>query len=183
MYEIMTALTLMLAPVLVFTAEEVYTYFPESARKFKTIHALDWPIYNQDAVDLELEKKWRELLEIKEKVNNTLEKSRAAGTIGHSLDAHCTLKTSSKEIYDLLDSQKKMLERFFIVSQVILEKSDQTEAEDGLEILVEHAKGEKCQRCWNYDEDTGSNEKYPDTCPRCASILEEFYPDPESFDQ
>jgi isoleucyl-tRNA synthetase len=182
MYEIMTALTLMLAPVLVFTAEEVYNYFPESARKFETVHALDWPEYNPDAVDLELEKKWRKLLEIKEKVNNTLEKSRTAGTVGHSLDAHCTLKTSSEEIYQLLESQKAMLERFFIVSQVRLEKCDKTEAEDGLDILVEHAKGEKCQRCWNYDEGTGSNEKYPNTCPRCADILEEFYPDLEALE-
>jgi isoleucyl-tRNA synthetase len=111
-----------------------------------------------------------------------LEKSRTAGTVGHSLDAHCTLKTSSEEIYQLLESQKAMLERFFIVSQVRVEKCDKTEAEDGLDILVEHAKGEKCQRCWNYDEGTGSNEKYPNTCPRCADILEEFYPDLEALE-
>jgi len=68
-----------------------------------------------------------------------------------------------------------------IVSQVSLEKCEQTQDEEGLDIVVEHAKGEKCQRCWNYHEQTGSNAKYPDTCPRCAAILEEFYPDPEAF--
>jgi len=181
MYEILTGLTFMLSPILVFTAEEVYEYLPESAKQFATVHAMDWPIANPEAIDMALEEKWQQLLDMKEKVNNTLEKSRTSGIIGHSLDAHCLLKTSSDEIYQLLDSQKDMLERFFIVSQVSLEKCEKTQNEDGLDIIVEHAKGEKCQRCWNYHEQTGSNSKYPDTCPRCAAILEEFYPDPEAF--
>jgi len=181
MYEILTGLTFMLSPILVFTAEEVYEYLPESAKRFETVHAMDWPIANPEAVDMALEEKWQRLLDMKEKVNNSLEKSRTSGVIGHSLDAHCLLKTSSDELYQLLDSQKEMLERFLIVSQVSLEKCEQTQDEEGLDIVVEHAKGEKCQRCWNYHEQTGSNAKYPDTCPRCAAILEEFYPDPEAF--
>ena len=161
------------------TPEEVYAYLPESSRLYKTIHAEKWPEVKDDNIDLALEAKWNRMLDIKEKVNNTLEKSKTAGTIGHSLDAHCTLNVSDEKLYVLLDEQRDMLERFFIVSKVSLEKVEKTENEEGLDMLVEHAKGEKCQRCWNYDEETGKDEKYPDTCPRCAAILEKHYPDLE----
>lgn len=179
MFEILKSLTFMLAPVIVFTAEEVYDYLPESAKQYKSVHAEKWPVVDDGNIDLALEEKWNRMLDIKEAVNVALEKSRAAGTIGHSLDAHCTLKVSSEEIFNLLNEQKDMLARFFIVSKCSLEKVEKIESEEGLDIVVEHAKGEKCQRCWNYDEETGSNEKYPDTCPRCAAILEEHYPDLE----
>jgi len=173
MFEILKALTFMLAPILTFSMEEVYEYFPESMKRFKTIQAEKWPESDKEFIDPELEEKWQDLLDIKEKVNIKLEKNRTEGEIGHSLDAKVKITTSSDGVYELLKEEADILDNLFIVSQVEIEKTEDGE----LDITVQHAEGEKCQRCWKYDIRTGENEKYPDTCPRCAKVLEKNYPD------
>ena len=63
----------------------------------------------------------------------------------------------------------------FIVSQVKFVNDNLAESEiEGINIAVEKASGEKCERCWKYDEEVGHNHNHPDVCPRCASVLEKM---------
>jgi len=176
--EILKTLTLLLAPILTFTSEEVYQFFPVSARQKKTIQAEPWPILHPEwkgnqivSSGFTLDQKWIKLLEIREKANISLEAVRAAGTIGHSLDASLTITVKETALYKLLQEESTFLSDFFIVSEceTILDEN----ANSPVDISVRPADGEKCQRCWKYDRKVGEDPAHPDICPRCAEIVKQ----------
>jgi len=171
LHEILISLTKMLAPILTFTMEEVYQYFHEKDRKYKTIQAETWPEYREDLVDEETLNLFDALLRVREDVLKALEEERQRGLIGHSLDAKVSIKPKNEGIKKVLESSSSFLEEFFIVSQV--EISNDIEGIEGEEVVVnvERAKGKKCQRCWKYHPDVGKDPEYPDVCPRCSAVL------------
>ncbi len=159
--EISRALTLLIAPILTFTSEEIWQYLPDS----KTIpfaQLADWPVKGENWLDDALYRRWRELLDVREQVNKILEEARAAKTIGHSLEAKIVLR-AGKDAYGWLSGYAGALADLFIVSQVELTLTD------GAELLVEMgpAQGGKCPRCWKYHVDTSED----GVCPRCADVL------------
>jgi len=170
LYRILDTLLKVLAPVITFTSEEIYQTLPETLRNYKTVQLENWPEFNSEYISEDIEKEFELLLDTKEKVNLALEKLRNEGGIGHSLDSKVTLK-ADKSYGEILEKYEGMLPDLFIVSQVILETGDYVE----LEIEVGHATGEKCERCWKYHDETGKDEEYPNTCPRCAAVLKEYY--------
>jgi isoleucyl-tRNA synthetase len=109
--------------------------------------------------------RWDRLWEIRSEVTKALEAKRAAGVIGHSLDARVRV-TAADADFALLDRLGRgELEAVFIVSQVEL-------ARDGrLGVDVLEPLGSKCARCWNYRETVGSSAEYPDLCSRCAAVV------------
>ncbi len=174
--EILKTLTLLLAPILTFTSEEVYQFFPAALKQKKTIQAESWPIRHPEwkgnhigSNGLTLNQKWERLLELRERVNASLESVRTAGVIGHSLDASVSISVKDPELYRLLQEEHAFLSDFFIVSEC---KTTFVEnADSPLEIGVQRAQGAKCQRCWKYDLKIGEDQIHPDICPRCAQII------------
>jgi len=174
--EILKTLTLLLTPILTFTSEEVYQFFPSSSKEKKTIQAEPWPVSHPewkgrqtDLQGVSLDQKWVRLLELREQVNASLETVRSAGTIGHSLDASLRITVKEIALYRLLQEESAFLSDFFIVSEcetVLDEKADLP-----IHISVRHAEGHKCQRCWKYDRKSGEDAAFPDICPRCAEII------------
>ncbi len=179
-FEITSALARLLAPILPHTMEEVWENMPTFSNKPESVHLTDFP--NPDSFierDEELLKKWDVLIDVREAVLKELEKSRREKLIGHSLDARVALYAASDSLRSVLaEYGEKNLADLFIVSQVELTNEaagvDYSEDVFGLHIAVKRALGTKCERCWIYNEEVGSNEKYPDVCPRCASVLEEI---------
>ena len=171
LHEILISLTKMLAPILTFTMEEVYQYFHEKDRKYKTVQAETWPEYKEDLVDEEILNLFDALLRVREDVLKALEEERQKGLIGHSLDAKVSIKPKNERIKKVLESSSSFLEEFFIVSQV--EISNDVDGIEGEEVVVnvERANGRKCQRCWKYHPDVGKDPEYPDVCPRCSAVL------------
>ena len=92
--------------------------------------------------------------------------------IGHSLDARVLLNISNGEYAFLKEYTEAEVSDLFIVSQVkfINDKLQESEIE-GITIAVEKASGEKCERCWKYDEEVGHDHEHNDVCPRCAKVL------------
>jgi len=120
-----------------------------------------------------LSKKWQQLLEIREKTSICLETERTNSVIGHSLDAKITFK-SPESIHNFLSQfTKKKLANVFIVSQVSLESTGAESIDiDDIEIVVQKANGQKCERCWQIQPEVGEISGHPTLCNRCAKVVE-----------
>ncbi|PIE75220.1 MAG: isoleucine--tRNA ligase [Deltaproteobacteria bacterium] len=180
MFEILNALVTMMAPILPFTAEEVYLHMPEGKYKEESVHLAIKPESDEGFINEEVYTKLKALVSVRDEVLKALEEARIKKTVGHPLDAAIKLYAGEKT-KALLESYTGELSEFFIVSQSeIRDLSDKTEKSTGcvdiedLFIEVEKAKGLKCARCWHYSETTGKNETYEDACERCVSVLKTF---------
>ena len=168
LYRILVDFTKLLAPILSFTSQEIWSYVP------KMPGMKDYVVFEQmpeakAAADEAFTAKWDRIMAIRDDVKKVLEQARADKVIGSSLEACLTLYCS-KEVYDFLNTiPMDELADLFIVSKV-----DLTEGEGGVKGAVEglgaaaaHAAGNKCLRCWKYEPAVGEN----GLCPRCAKVL------------
>ena len=167
MYEILKSLVVMLAPMIPFTAEEIFKYMPHEENA-ESVMLLDWPKANTEYDNTEITEKWNKILDVKELAAKQLEVARAEKVIGHSLNAKVRIKANG-EMYEFLQSLGDELKTVLIVSQVELEKDDTLQE---MQISVEQASGEKCERCWTYSETVGQNETHPTLCEKCSKALE-----------
>ena len=170
LYRILVDFTKLLAPILCFTSQEIWSYIP------KLDGMKDYVVFEQmpeakAAADEAFEAKWDRIMAIRDDVKKVLEQARADKVIGSALEAGLTLYCS-KEIYDFLNAIPiDELADLFIVSHV-----DLVEGEGGVKGLVEglgvsaaHAAGNKCLRCWKYETTVGED----GLCPRCAKVLKQ----------
>lgn len=176
MYHVIEALNLWIAPILSFTAEEIKRYIPGS--NADSIFLGEF--YNKfpetsSSLDDEF---WQKILEIRLAVSKELEKLRANGDIGSSLDSEIILYADDN-LYDLLSKLENELRFVFITSEAKLMKlsdSAATDAEptgiDGLKIASKACEHAKCERCWHHQEDVGQNAKHPEICGRCLDNIE-----------
>ncbi len=175
LYETLTVLSRMLAPILTFTSEEVYMNTPVSGKRFKTIQLEQWPPYDEQYIDGLLESKWQKLLELREDVLKALENSRNEKLIGNSLDARVIVEVKNEGLLEILNGYpEEFISDLFIVSQAAFGPGEASYEGRLANVTVKKANGDKCSRCWKYSPLTGSNSRYPDICPRCASVLEEL---------
>ena len=162
LYTVLSKSVRLFAPILSFTAEEVYDNMPyEDA---ESVHLTDFPVKNL-VDDAALEAKWDKLLEVRDDVNKALEESRNEKVIGKSLEAAVEVYSNDAEVVELLNSVAN-LNQFFIVSKVAVKENDGV-AYDLATVKVTKAEGHRCERCWNIVDEV--NEE--GLCPRCASIL------------
>ncbi len=177
MFRLLDYMIRIMAPILPFTAEEVWSHAPEWPGKENSVHMARLP--EADAVwkNAELADKWRRLTAVRTEVAKALEQARAKKEIGHSLDAAVTIFCTNDELYDRLQAQADDLRAMFIVSGVTLEKGapaedafESTEVE-GLAVAVSTAAGGKCARCWVHDVSVGTLADHPSVCKRCTDAL------------
>ena len=168
LHRIAEALAVMLSPVLVFTADEIWENLPLGDRP-ASVHMSLLPQASGET-DAALLQNWHTLFEIRDRVLQSLEEARIAKQIGSSLEARVEI-TAGSENYELLLRYQDQLRYIFIVSQVELVRSD-----DGAALLVkvQPAEGKKCERCWNYSTRVGESVRYPEVCERCAGALVEI---------
>jgi len=173
MYRILDALTRIIAPVLSFTAEEIWRYLP--GEREQSVHLARFPRFENSLIDSELNERYRQLLAIRSDVSKALELARNDKLVGHSLDARVLLEASAGPVADLLADYREELATLFIVSQAELSTNLETsqigEAVTGLKIRIEKAQGDKCERCWNYSVTVGVDETHPGACQRCREAL------------
>lgn len=162
--EMLLTLTKLMAPVMSFTAEEVWGYIKD--KKEESVFLSKFPVAEDSLIDDELEEKWQRLKAVREDVNKAIELKRAEKFIGNSLEAKVTVYVSETE-KALLESYKDFLPTLFIVSQVEVKESKDAENS----VLVEKADGQKCERCWNYSATVGTIEQSPTVCKRCHEAI------------
>ncbi len=177
LFEILDVITKLMAPILVFTANEVW----ETAHKdgeVKSVHFAEWPHLGkfQKFYNKELDEKWAQIIRVREEVLKALELKREANLIGSSLEARVWLYSPDEKLRDLLKQAQHLLPSIFIVSRVEVADNKLEEAVSPaalpLMIKVDKAPGAKCQRCWNYSEYIGKNNSHPALCERCVKIVE-----------
>lgn len=169
-------LTILLAPVLAFTCEEVWGYLTgngQRATDYSSVHLALLPEPKPNHLNAEIAGAFDKLWKVRDEVLRELEFKRQDGFIGSSLEAAVVLQTDDAEWGGLLNKYIEDLPAYFIVSQVEIkeEKTDEFSCGQDLKsinILVKKAVGEKCARCWNYSEKVAGD---VDLCPRCSSIV------------
>jgi len=167
LYQIVDKLTRLMAPILAFTADEIWQRIPAGAGgKLESVHLAEFPGYDEKLRDEDLLARWDKLFKVRERVKKALEEAGLGG--GSSLQAKVTL-TANGEQHELLKRYEDQLRFIFIVSQTELLQS----ASGQLQIQVSRAEGVKCERCWNYTTDVGADERYPSICARCTKNVEE----------
>ncbi|HDA2394754.1 TPA: isoleucine--tRNA ligase [Staphylococcus aureus] len=169
LYQILVDMTKLLAPILVHTAEEVWSHTPHV--KEESVHLADMPKVVE--VDQALLDKWRTFMNLRDDVNRALETARNEKVIGKSLEAKVTIASNDKFNASEFLTSFDALHQLFIVSQVkVVDKlDDQATAYEHGDIVIEHADGEKCERCWNYSEDLGTVDELTHLCPRCQQVI------------
>ena len=171
------ALVRLVAPVMSFTADEVWQYLPNGLSRSASVHLEKFwdesALAPSDAHQLKLQQEWEALLKVRVEVLKVLEAARERKEIGSGLEAQVTLHAPDS-FYSVLEKYKNELRYIFIVSKVELLKSAATNGSDGLKIVVTRAPGQKCERCWNYSTHVGENSTYPMVCERCSAVLQEI---------
>ncbi len=175
LYNILISLTKIMAPILSFTAEEIWQHAPGKNRE--SIFLTEFPELTEEYIDIELEQKWEKLIAVRNEVNKALEIKRAEKLIGNALESRVTIYVDDK-LMAMLNEQGDFLPALFIVSAVDVKgSSDAPDAAyksaevSGLAVLVEKAEGEKCMRCWNRDVSVGESSEHPEICKRCLEVV------------
>jgi isoleucyl-tRNA synthetase len=173
-FRILIDLTRLLAPVLAFTAEEIWDFIPEFDGKEESVHLSTMPNADQALKDDALESKWDRIIALRQEVSKQMEQARRDKVIGHPLDARVKL-IADGDTLDFLRDIEEGLSDIFICSGVEVEKGDgpyiESEEFGKLRIEAVKAPGGKCPRCWHYSEDIGKSSEHPEVCARCAEQL------------
>lgn len=171
--ELLSMLLRDLQPILAFTCDEVMAYAPAGCRGGETYAAmLDW---YQAPISVEEANEYSEVLTaaltLRGAVTKALEDARTAGTFTKSQEVRISATVPSSDFALLTGERGIDLAEFFIVSEVALMENEDAE-DDGITVTVDAARGERCDRCWNYREDTGVHGEHEHICSRCAAALE-----------
>ncbi|MBT5968101.1 MAG: isoleucine--tRNA ligase [Nitrospina sp.] len=177
LHELLTGMTRLMAPVLSFTAEEIWSYFSHSDDT--SVHMNSFSNSIDVLVDDEFVCKWDMLTDLKREVSKALELCRSEKVIGHSLDAQVKMILPDN-ISSVLGDNYLDLKFIFIVSslEVVTDlggenKVYSSEKIEGLKVGVSRMEGDKCDRCWNYfKEDSSDKGEHAKICFRCIKNLE-----------
>ncbi|MFQ3838748.1 isoleucine--tRNA ligase [Staphylococcus pseudoxylosus] len=168
LYQIVVDMTKLLTPILVHTSEEVWSHIPHVEEE--SVHLTNMP--ERVEVDREFVDRWNTFMKLRDDVNRALEVARNEKVIGKSLEAKVVIGSNDNFDATSFLQQFADLQQLFITSQA--EVVDHVE--DGIpyqygDIRIEHAHGEKCERCWNYSESLGSVGELNNLCPRCQEVV------------
>jgi isoleucyl-tRNA synthetase len=180
LYKIVDAMARLLAPILVFTADEIWENLPlpniEGNERATSVHLMEFPTAEgslRTSEGIALNWNWSFIFEIRDVVLRELEKARVAKIIGSSLDARVEIILGTAT-YERLSKYKDQWRYIFIVSQADVYSGDETNEETIQSVKVYPADGEKCERCWNYSTRVGESARYPTACERCVAALAEI---------
>lgn len=166
-YRILSAVARLAAPIISFTAEEIWGFMPHSSEDdTQSVFLNQMPEKSGIEFSDEFVEKWSFIYSTREAVNKVLEEARNSKTIGKSLEAGIVIHASAED-YEKYNSLSGQLAEILIVSDVTVEKSD---SETSFEVVK--AKGEKCERCWRYSKYVGTSHTHPTLCERCVIAVE-----------
>ena len=166
MYYILDALVKILTPMISFTAEEIWSAMNHTEKEnVESPMLADYPVSNDEWDNKEIAEKWEKIIKVKNIVAKDLELARAEKTIGNSLDAKVTIYAEGEE-YKFLKENEELIKLVLIVSGLEIQENNRKQ-EEKLGVKVEHSTGEKCERCWMYNDHLEDG-----LCPRCKEVLE-----------
>lgn len=176
LYKVLDALTLLMTPILAFTADEIWKSMPHDS-----LRNAESPLFNEIPkpefieADAEFMNKWDRIHSVREDVQKALELARNEKKIGKSLEAKVTLFADG-ELLEFLNGVEDSLAEIFIVSEVEVAqgKGDFAGNVEGLSVSISKAEGEKCERCWTFSKTVGECSEHPTLCAKCAAVIKEM---------
>jgi len=180
MNEILNVLVRLMAPVLSFTADEIWQFMKDGKKKSTpSVHATLFIPIKEEYRDTGLAERWNEIIRVRREVTKALEVARKDKIIGHSLDASITLGLSP-DLEGLLNPYMDQLRTLFIVSHVDIMPAKNVEGGiesnevKGMAVKVAPSKDPKCERCWVHESTVGKMAEHPTICKRCLNSLTEM---------
>jgi len=177
--ETLNILIRLMAPILSFTSEELWHQIPSGQRDRDSVHLASLPDVREGAVDPALAERWERLLTVREEVAKALEVKRNEKIIGASQEASVDLWTSG-EWREFLSKNESLLSPIFLVSRIRLKPFDAAKRSEmgwiseilpSFGVTVTRSDEPKCERCWTYRSDVGSDHRHPGLCGRCAKAI------------
>jgi len=169
LWQITEALVRLVAPILSFTADEVWEHLPVVEGRVASVHLAQFPapaeIFSEDSTQLLVT--WKRLLAIRDEVLSAIEIERKQGNIGKGSEAHIQIQAMSTELHFLEQFSKETLEEILNVSVVEVISGRRT-------VLAKRASGSKCNRCWRYTNDCSNYGIWKHVCTRCQNALKEM---------
>ncbi len=169
----------LVAPIMTFTAEEIWSYLPKVPGREESVHLALFPkpeditgIIASGQVE-SVTSSFGSLMAVRDEALKALETARTEKLIGSALEAVVTI-FAPESLYELLERYRQDLRFLLIVSGVEVRKATGGNGNAPLRVEVSKAPGGKCERCWNYSELVGSSERYPTVCERCLAALKEI---------
>lgn len=175
LWHIAEALVRWIAPILSFTADEIWQHIPGERAEFvftEEFYTGLFPLEQQETMD---DQYWQRILEVRSEINRVLEQARNEKVIGSSLEAEVTLY-ANEELTTLLNKLENELRFVLITSKAEVKPLAQAEVEQGemvgLAVKVVRSQAEKCPRCWHYSATIGTNPNHPTLCTRCVENVD-----------
>jgi len=178
LYELLLDLTWLMAPILSFTAEEVWGYLPKPQSE-ASVHLASFPEPRPGLPDEALLAKYEFLLKVRDEINRGLEEARKGKVLAKAQEARVTLVATDAELLEKLAQSAEVLKTLAQVADLTvidesasLGQSLAAQEITGLLVQVDKASGEKCVRCWFILESVGQSSLHPKICQRCLQVLE-----------
>jgi len=179
LWKITETLVRLVAPILTFTAEEVWSYLPPVEGREPSVHLAEFPKAEGKSIEDEaLLQRWLVLRNFRDTVLVALEQMRQVKKIGKSLEAKVVIAARGT-LLEILNLYRAGLKELLNVSQVTVESTSNSAGDGAAVIAIEPADGHKCERCWNYYADDGPQHvrqygPWPNVCGRCAAALNQM---------
>lgn len=171
MHKLADTMVRLMAPILPFTADEIWDCIPNpTPNREPSVSLTLLPEPDESHLDEKLCVRWERLLELRDSVLKALEETREKKELGSALNAKIVI-SASEEFLAFLKPYLDDLPMIFIVSRVEVEIATNSNKSNTWTVQVEHAEGEKCERCWMVLPTIGQNSIHPTLCHRCATIL------------
>jgi len=177
LYHIAEAMTRWMAPILSFTADEIWQALPGERDEF--VFTGEWyqGLFALESTDKLDDAYWQKVLLVREQVNKALELARKDGLIRGALQAQVTLFIDS-DLQQLLTALEDELRFVLITSDARVEPISAAPADasgtelDGLKLIIQASNADKCERCWHHRDEVGTIESHPTLCGRCVTNIE-----------
>ncbi len=175
LHRLVTSLCQMLAPVLAFTADEAWEFVP--GKSVPSVHLADWKLQDSPRTNAE-QAKWQWYFKWRDRVLYEIEQARQTKRIGKALETKPVLFVPQK-LLDQVRPDSEELRELLNVSKLALENETASPDpynifSDEIRVVVEHADGQKCERCWHWEMDIGKNPEHPTICGRCVEAVLQF---------
>jgi isoleucyl-tRNA synthetase len=172
LYDALSVITKLIAPILPHTADEVWKFIPGT--ELMSVQLAEMPPVDRSLFNEQLESKWESFIEVRDDVLKALEEARKNKLIGNSLGAsvHVYPNAAADELLTGFDR----LDQLFIVSSVTVHEAGADAPANAttykmVSIAIEAAVGEKCERCWIVTPEVGHDHEHPTLCKRCSSVV------------
>lgn len=181
LYTVLDGMLRLMSPILCFTAGEAWNSLhglQSDADLDNSIHFVEFPPKSSFSFSQEMMQKWNRLIKIRSELTKALELARKNGVIGHPLEADVLLRCEG-DMGPFITEEWAAIKEIAIISELSRMDGDiedegalyNSEEIPGLQILVQAAKGGKCERCWCRSTSVGNDQQHPLICSRCASVL------------